>query len=205
MSSSSRPDGPRARSATAKQVQIEPGVRVNLGCGDDVREGWVNVDQHRPRELPPEVRFRDSGEGLVTAKRGDPVFVQADILDYLLDLAKNVVGEILLDNVLEHLDRPLIVLREIARVCRPGAPVTVRVPHENAPGANLLTHTWLFSTESLRPVLTDEGGLENTQLFEIVDRQVFRAFPGAWLLRDLTGLTLPFGRRQAIEWRLKVI
>lgn len=179
--------------------------RVNLGCGNDVREGWVNVDKHHPEGLGEGVLIREPGEGLSPSAQGYAVLVPSRILTYLTSLEADRVGGVLLDNVLEHIERPLIVLREVARVCRPGARVVVRVPHHRAPGAYLVTHRWLFSRESLRPVTSDRGGLESEELYRVVSRRVFRSFPGAWLLESWTGWTLPVGRPQRIEWTLEVL
>lgn len=87
------------------------GLRLNLGCGNSKREGWVNLDRETACEP-----------------------------DMVLDLEKtpwpfdeSSVDEILMDNVLEHLgqtpDVYLSVISEIYRVCRHKAKVKVFVPH----------------------------------------------------------------------------
>ena len=81
-------------------------VRLNLGCGHKRRDGFVGVDRY-----------------------------PCDAAEVLCDLARRLpfatssVEELHLDNVIEHvLDIPALV-REIVRVARPGARVTVVTPH----------------------------------------------------------------------------
>jgi hypothetical protein len=86
-------------------------VRLNLGCGDKKIDGWVNVDK-----------------------------VAAALPDKIVDLEvspwpwpDNSADEVLLSHVLEHLGaRPdvyLGIIKELYRVCRDGAKVTIIVPH----------------------------------------------------------------------------
>ena len=86
--------------------------RINLGCGDDQRDGWYNVD------IIPEL---------------DP--------DEVVDLNKtpwpwpdSYFEEVLASNVLEHLDDQHTALQELHRITKPGGRIEVRVPHPNSPG-----------------------------------------------------------------------
>jgi len=83
-------------------------LRLNLGCGNDYREGWVNADRN------PAVR---------TDLRLD--------LAAAIPFADDSVDEILLDNVLEHVPRPgfFPFIDELYRVCRHGAAIRIYVPH----------------------------------------------------------------------------
>jgi SAM-dependent methyltransferase len=81
-------------------------VKLDLGCGNKVREGFVGVDLHPCRglgvacDLTAPLPFRDAS-----------------------------VEEIWLDNVIEHVPDIPALMREIARVGATGARVTVRTPH----------------------------------------------------------------------------
>ncbi len=86
-------------------------MRLNLGCGYDKRDGWVNVDS-----------------------------VAACAPDQVVDLERlpwpwpdNVVDEVLMKHVLEHLGADtgtyLGLIAELWRVCRHGAEVRIVVPH----------------------------------------------------------------------------
>ncbi|MEA3365365.1 MAG: hypothetical protein U9Q79_06965 [Candidatus Hydrogenedentes bacterium] len=83
-------------------------VKVNVGCGRDYREGWLNADINRGVKADI---YLDMGEGL--------------------PFRDNMVGRIMLDNVLEHVprDRYFGFLEELHRVCAPGAEIEVYAPH----------------------------------------------------------------------------
>jgi len=107
-----------------------PPLRLNLGCGLRRLSGYLNVD-----------------------KAGEP--------DLLWDLERlpwpwedGSVDEVVLHHVLEHLgervDTYLGILREIYRVCRPGALVHVTVPHPRHDNfLNDPTHVRAVTPESL--------------------------------------------------------
>ncbi len=83
-------------------------TRLNLGCGRDYRDGWVNVDANRS--------------------------VRADVYtDFSgpLPFANNTADELLLDNVIEHVPRPRFFpfMDELHRVCAPGATIRIYAPH----------------------------------------------------------------------------
>ncbi|MDP6407371.1 MAG: hypothetical protein QF797_19415 [Alphaproteobacteria bacterium] len=86
-------------------------MRLNLGCGHDRLDGYHNVD------IVP-----DSGADEV---------VDLEALPW--PWTDNAAEEVLLKHVLEHLGREpevyLGIIKELWRVCRPGATVTVIVPH----------------------------------------------------------------------------
>jgi predicted SAM-dependent methyltransferase len=66
-------------------------IRINLGCGTDLRKGYINVDS----------RHFD------TAKHGffsEYSIVETDIKDFLLNCPDNVAEEALINFVLEHFD-----------------------------------------------------------------------------------------------------
>ncbi len=86
-------------------------VRLNLGCGRDIKPGWINVD-----------RF--------SAFHPDVV---ADLESFPWPWPDNHADEILMSHVLEHLgaapDTYIGVIKELWRVCRNGATVQIVVPH----------------------------------------------------------------------------
>ena len=86
-------------------------MKLNLGCGVKRVEGWVNVDKY---------------PGL-----GPDVVHDLEVLPW--PWADNSVSEVLLAHVLEHLgqqtDTFLGIMRELYRICRPGAVIHVVVPH----------------------------------------------------------------------------
>ena len=88
-------------------------LRLNLGCGKDVREGWVNVDHV---EAP----------GVVCADLNDPQWYQA--LSGILDW-DDLVDHSDAHHVIEHLTNPLGFMQGLYAVTRPGGTVDIRCPH----------------------------------------------------------------------------
>lgn len=104
-STSTRAAPGRATAAPAAVRAARP-MRLNLGCGNKRREGFVGVDRY-PCEA-------------------------ADLLCDLgkpLPFATSSVDELHLDNVIEHVRDIPALMREIVRVAKPGARVTVVTPH----------------------------------------------------------------------------
>ena len=86
-------------------------MRLNLGCGFDKRQGFVNVDK-----------------------------IAACAPDQLVDLERlpwpwpdDAAEEVVLRHTLEHLGQApelyLGIIKELWRICRPGATVSITVPH----------------------------------------------------------------------------
>ncbi len=81
--------------------------QLNLGCGEFKKAGYVNVDFGAVSE--PDVRH--------------------DLNRFPYPFADDSFSRIEADHVLEHLEDPFAVMREIHRVGRDGATVRIRVPH----------------------------------------------------------------------------
>lgn len=90
------------------QTQTEP-LRLNMGCGQNPKAGYVNVDKYGTPE------------------------VQCDLEAFPWPWADNTVDEMVFNHVLEHLGEQtqtyLGIIKEIYRVCRDGALVKIVVPH----------------------------------------------------------------------------
>jgi hypothetical protein len=85
------------------------GLKLNLGCGENHLEGWVNVD-----------------------KFGNPD-VKHDLEIFPWPWVDNSVIEVFLNHVLEHLGRDtdtyLNIIKELYRVCQYKAQIKIIVPH----------------------------------------------------------------------------
>lgn len=85
-------------------------MKYNLGCGNDYKYGWVNVD-----------KYADARPDYVMDLEVFPWSIEDDTAD-----------EVLLSHVLEHLgghsDVFLNVMKEIYRISKAGAKINIRVP-----------------------------------------------------------------------------
>jgi ubiquinone/menaquinone biosynthesis C-methylase UbiE len=81
-------------------------MKLNLGCGNKRKQGFVGVD-----------------------------FAPCDAADILADLTGTLpftdssIDEIWLDNVIEHIQDIPQLMRELHRICRDGAIITLITPH----------------------------------------------------------------------------
>lgn len=94
-----------------KNRETAGSFKLNLGCGSNVKEGWLNVDMFPPAELILDLREK-------------------------LPFADNSCSMIYSEHFLEHLDYPgaaEVFLREALRVLRPGGLFSVGVPDTEWP------------------------------------------------------------------------
>lgn len=105
-------------------------IKLNLGCGRDIRPGFVNVDIE---PLPEADMKHDLNRTPYPFKAGSAEYI-------------------LMDNVLEHLRDPIASIMECARILQPGGVLHILVPYYNAVGAyNDLTHRHFFNEYTFRP------------------------------------------------------
>ncbi len=126
------------------------GLRLNLGCGMNRLEGYVNVDRY-----------------------GEPdVLHDLEVVPW--PWPDDSVSEILLKHVLEHLGRDpkvyLEIMKELYRVCEDGATIRIVVPHHR--------HDYFFSDPThVRAVTTDGMGLFSQRLNRVWMKQGFSHSP----------------------------
>ena len=101
-------------------------MKVNMGCGDRILDGYVNVDKLK---LPGVDMVMDIEKGI--------------------KLRDGSVDEMLLFNLLEHTREPLKVLEEIHRVLKVGGSVRIMVPHcRSSEAFTDMTHKSFFTKDS---------------------------------------------------------
>ncbi len=100
--------------------------KLNLGCGKDIKEGWINLDIG---DVPG-------------------VDVSHDIEKLPLPFPDNSFDEILCNDIMEHIWY-IPVLKDIHRILAPGGQVNIRVPHFTSKNNAIdPTHIRTFSVET---------------------------------------------------------
>lgn len=103
-------------------------MKLNLGCGDDIREGFSNVD--------------------ITKFKGVDLIVDLDIKEY--PFKNNSVDYILAKDVLEHLQNTDLFLNECFRILKDDGELLIKVPHFSCHLAyNDYTHKRFFGYYSM--------------------------------------------------------
>jgi len=98
-------------------------MKLNLGCGNDYREGWVNADLYAPKV---DMRF--------------------DAEKAPFPIESNSVDEVYCAQVLEHLRYPEVAMMEMYRIMKSGAIATLIVPHYTTAGDHNFRHHSHFAT-----------------------------------------------------------
>ncbi len=121
--------------------------KLNLGCGKDVKEGYINLDSTK---LPG-------------------VDVVHDLNKYPWPFRDNEFDEIYASHILEHLDNLPRAMEEIWRITKPNGRVIIRVPHFSC-GVSYRdpTHKILFSYFTFEYFEKGEYGLPR---FKILKRK----------------------------------
>lgn len=104
------PDFASPYRSNARREQDRPPQRLNVGCGRNILEGWLNLDS-------------------VALPGVDLVFDLEDLRQTPIKLADNSVGHFLLSHVIEHIRDSLGLMQELWRLATPGATAEIRVPH----------------------------------------------------------------------------
>lgn len=81
--------------------------KLNLGCGEDKKEGFVNLDWNKLVE--PDVVH--------------------DLNNVPYPFSDNEFDLVNASHVLEHLEKPFIIMEELHRILKPNGKLIVRVPH----------------------------------------------------------------------------
>lgn len=102
-------------------------MKLNLGCGNDHKKGYINCD------ISPEVN-------------PDKV---VDLNKFPFPFKDNSIEEILLYHVLEHFHEPIKIFEELYRICKNNAIIRIKAPyfsHESA--FSMLDHYHQFTWTS---------------------------------------------------------
>lgn len=113
------------------QFQLLPtgaGRVLDVGCGARKHPGAIGLD--------------------ISADTDADVVHDLDRFPYPFD--DNTFDQVLMQDVIEHVERPYAVVAELARICRPGARVQLRTPHFSSVLAySDPTHRHFFSRHAI--------------------------------------------------------
>lgn len=155
-------------------------MKLNLGCGLDIRKDWENYDKHPKND---NVKY-------------------IDLNNLPLPFENNSVDYIYLNHVFEHLDiNRLELMKEIHRILKPDSILEIRVPRNY----NQVVHTiGYFPSSYFNSICNDD----NNCRFKIVLQEyetdgsmlgnLFRMFP---VVKKL----FPYMFNGSITWKLKKI
>ncbi len=82
-------------------------MKLNLGCGEDYKQGWINLD---------------SRDNIKTD-------VKHDLEKFPYPFKPNTFEEVYVSHVLEHLNDPIKALKELVRISKNNGKIIVKVPH----------------------------------------------------------------------------
>ncbi len=103
--------------------------KLNLGCGTDIREGYVNLD--------------------IIKRQG--VDVVHDVNRFPYPFKTSYFDEIYASHLLEHAEDVLKVLEELYRILKPGGMLIAKVPYFSSSGAfQDPTHRHFFSDDTAK-------------------------------------------------------
>jgi SAM-dependent methyltransferase len=143
-------------------------MKLNLGCGQDIRQGYVNLD---------------------IIKR-DGVDVVHDLNSFPYPFADDSFDEIYTSHVLEHVDDVMRVLEELHRILAIGGTLIVKVPYYSSAGAfQDLTHKHFFADDTARLYIAGNAYARKFS-FALVHQKLqytlpFRYLPFRGLLRHV--------------------
>lgn len=112
--------------------------KLNLGCGNDYKEGWLNCDFNKN-------------------VKADKYF---DMNKFPYPFPDDKFDKILLDNVLEHFtkDKAIKVLEELHRIAKPYGTIEIYVPHFSGMYAfSHLTHFSFYGIGTFTTLEEDEA------------------------------------------------
>lgn len=125
-------------------------IKLNLGCGNDIKEGYINYD-YKPINDKVKIINLNNNE---------------------LPYDNNSVDEIILSHILEHLDYPHIFLFEAHRVLKKGGVLKINVPyHTHSLAVSIWQHYHVFTIhhfDSLR-----KGDIYNPEFSNVNIEYVF--------------------------------
>jgi SAM-dependent methyltransferase len=170
-------------------MKLENKTQLNIGCGRDIRKGWVNLDA-----------FDHKGVDVVCDMNKGHLPFEDDRFYYIVA-----------SHVLEHLWDWESIVSECYRILVPQGTLEIRVPYKLR-GLDSIYHVRLFSPSTMdgfcmkKDIQDETVGLQELLDFEKVSVHVNREFGFNWHLQHYIGIKRTFKRgfrKHEIVWLLK--
>lgn len=149
-------------------------MKVNLGSGSKLLDGFVNVDYYNP---DADVKHN------------------LDVMPY--PFGSETVSEVIMDNSLEHLTDVIAVMKELHRITEPGGQITIIVPYFRSVWAHVdPTHKHFFTVDTLSYFDVDHIYYKRYKFcteakFRILERKFNKNIDKSWFRR----LVLPLANK----------
>ena len=175
-------------------------MKLNLGCGTDVKKGWVNLD-----------RVGEKG-----------VDVVHDLNELPLPFGDRVFESVYASHIFEHLMNWPDVLLDCHRVLKPKGVITVRVPYGVGPQNPYALHVRFFwpGTMDLFTMPKPKNGSPGSDAhkyngtFMIIKRKTMRMlwfhwhighYLGFWFFEKFKYRIPPIGEKKEIVWVMRKV
>ena len=114
--------------------------KINIGCGLDIKEGWINLDSHNTH-----------GANLIFN------------LDRIINGEKLPFGDSSFDyvycsHVIEDFIEPIKLITEFTRICKVGGIIELKTPFETNNNLTNIYHKTLFTLSKFRSLTKGWGG-----------------------------------------------
>lgn len=122
--------------------------KLNFGCGNNIKEGYINVD----------------------IQKGVGINKSFDFNMFPYPFKENTFDYILVDNVLEHLEKPLKVIKELYRISKKEGVIQIIVPYYNTYYSFVdITHLHFFNEDTFINMFEgNKYDLKKEKNFEII-------------------------------------
>lgn len=142
--------------ANSSAISVSHDVkRLNVGCGKDIREGWINLDK-------------------VAHDGVDIAFDLEQCRTNRIPLPDNCIDEFLLSHVMQQITDTLAFMEELYRIAKPGAVCTIMVPHGSS------DNSWAEST-NVRPYFQNSFGYFSQPMYWRADY----GYRGDWQTKSI--------------------
>ncbi|MDD5192592.1 MAG: methyltransferase domain-containing protein [Candidatus Nanoarchaeia archaeon] len=119
--------------------------KLNLGCGEDYKKGWINLDCRN--DIKTDIKW--------------------DVNRIPYPFKDNTFNEVLMKMILEHAKDPIRILKEIIRISKKNSKIIVIVPHAGSYAAKSdLQHKNFFTENTFDEWHLLEYGLTELKLIK---------------------------------------